>query len=125
MHSLTKNIIDRMKKIALFLLSAMSLPLILTGCANDSQKQNGSDGDSTAVVVEQVADEPAEPKDIEVKGMVVDEMMSTLTLMTEDGDTVVYVKGSDFESDAAIGDKVVVTLNNENDEQEVLQVKRI
>ena len=91
----------------------------------NSNKANGEDSLTESVPAtlsdESIAAEPS----LELTGLVVDEMMSTVTLCTDDGDTIVYIKGENFESDAAIGDKVTVLLDQEEDEWQIVKVEKI
>ena len=114
-----------MRKDVLCLLITMVPHLMLKGCANGGQEQAVTESGIDSVDVETAAEEPALPQTAEMTGCVVDEMMSTVTLATENGDTVTFVKGEDFTSDAAIGDEVVITLDTENEEHEITNVRKL
>lgn len=96
----------------------------MASCTGGSQ-QPETETDSVVIEETETEVEAASTVVNEFNGIVIDEMMSTVTIATSDSDTITYVKGENYQSDAAIGDEVIVTLDNENDEQEILNVKKI
>ncbi len=95
--------------------------VVLTACANGSSS-NEPDNDSIASGF--MDEEVTTCKEKSLSGVVADEMMSTITIAIEDSDTISYVKGETFESDAAIGDEVDVELEEQDGELTVIKVTK-
>ena len=94
--------------------------LVFTGCkGGQTQTVESEDSLSEDIVTPLMEEVP-----LEIEGVMEDEMMSTVTITTEDS-TITYVKGDEFDSDAAIGDKVKATLKERHDELEVIKVEKL
>lgn len=111
-----------MKQKLLYLYFAAFLCVPFASCVNGNGGQSETGEDSLSTCVDSVI---VETDSVEIQGIVVDEMMSTVTLATEDGDTITYIKGGEYDSDAAIGDEVHATLQKNNDEMEIVNVRQI
>lgn len=93
----------------------------LTACTGgNSSNEAGTDTIASGLMDDEVTIE----KEKTLSGVVADEMMSTITIATEDSDTISYVKGETFESDAAIGDEVDVELEEQDGEMTVIKVTK-
>lgn len=91
--------------------------VVVTACGGGSSNASADEGkDSTAVEQNSNRESLLEEEPTEIEGTIADEMMSSVTVVTDEGDTIVLLKGENFTSDAVIGDKVKIEIDYPEDE---------
>ena len=111
----------------LFVVVVVVVTLSACSCGNVSRDEDECDS-TTETSTSRVGEyEESDLKSLNgtFEGVVVDEMMSTVTIAINDGDTVWLIKGESYESDAAIGDKVEVSFEKSGDELRAVRISRI
>lgn len=91
--------------------------IAVTACGGSNNNASADEGKDSTIVEQdcdtnnQLQEEPSV-----IEGTIVDEMMSTVTIARNEGDTVTLLKGENFTSDAVIGDKVSIEIDYTDDE---------